>query len=259
MKTKLGAPKLVYGVGINDADYVVQKCETVGYVNGKRKRRVVWVCPYYQAWTSMLTRCYSSKFQERQPTYKGCSVSKDWIRFSNFKRWMECQDFEGKQLDKDLLLEGNKVYSADNCVFVTRVVNNFTIDSGASRGECLIGVNWDKRYGKFLSKCSNPFTKKHEHLGYFTCELEAHQAWLKRKLELAYLLATEQTDERVAKALIERYTNYTNLGGSNGIFFTIPSDKCWQGGCTSEDVWCNFYPSCCGACCRSASGNTIFC
>jgi len=58
--------------------------------------------------------------------------------------------------------------------------------------------------------CSNPFTRKGENLGYFTCEEEAHQAWLKRKLELAHLLAAEQTDTRVAKALIERYTNYTN-------------------------------------------------
>ena len=36
------------------------------------------------------------------------------------------------------------------------------------------------------------------------------EAWLKRKrkLELAHLLTAEQTDERVAKTLIERYTNY---------------------------------------------------
>jgi len=97
-------------------------------------------------------------------------------------------------------------------VFVTRVVNNFTIDRGNGRGEWLIGVYWDKEKGKFKSQCRNPFTKKQEHLGYFLCEQEAHQKWLKRKLELATLLAAEQTDERVAKALIERYTNYTNLG-----------------------------------------------
>ena len=42
---------------------------------------------------------------------------------------------------------------------------------------------------RFKSQCRNPFTKKREHLGYFTCEQEAHQAWLKRKLELAKELA----------------------------------------------------------------------
>ena len=196
------------GVGINDADYAVQKYETIG-VNGVRKKRLVWICPYYRAWKSMLQRCYSSKYQDGSPTYIGCSVSEEWLRFSNFKRWMEKQEWDGKQLDKDLLFEGNKVYSAETCVFVTKAVNMFTIDREASRGECLIGVNWNKRAGKFKTQCSNPFTKKQEHLGYFTYELEAHKTWLKRKLELAHLLAAEQTDERVAKALIARYTNYT--------------------------------------------------
>ena len=93
-------------------------------------------------------------------------------------------------------------------LFRSGMVNNFTIDSGASRGEWLIGVSRNKEKGKFSSKCSNPFTKKCEHLGYFTCQIEAHQEWLKRKLELAHLLAAEQTDERVGKALIDRYTNY---------------------------------------------------
>ena len=203
MKTK----KLVYGVGINDADYAVTEYETIE-VNGKIKHKRVWICPCYRVWVDMLQRCYSTKFQECNPTYKGCSVSEEWITFSNFRRWMECQDFEGMQLDKDILFEGNKVYSGETCVFVTKAVNCFTTDRGASRGECLIGVYWNKTVGKFQSRCSNPFTKKQESLGYFTCGEEAHQTWLKRKLELAHLLAAEQTDERVAKALIERYTNY---------------------------------------------------
>jgi len=203
------AKKLLYGVGINDADYVVQRKETIGYVNGKQKQKLVWECPYYRVWAHMLQRCYSPKYQEKYPTYKGCSVSEEWITFSNFRAWMEEQDFVDKQLDKDLLFEGNKVYSAETCVFVTSIVNSFTIDRGNDRGEWLIGVHWDKAKGKFVSQCNNPFTKKRGNLGRFTCELEAHQTWLKRKLELAHMLAAEQTDERVAKALIERYTNYT--------------------------------------------------
>ncbi len=198
--------KLVFGVGINDADYVTQKNETIGYVNGKRKLKQVWVCPYYKAWKSMLVRCYSKKYQERKPTYKGCSVSAEWHSFSNFKAWMEKQDWEGKELDKDLLFKGNKVYSAETCVFVTPLVNTFTSDRGAARGEWLIGVCWDKDRKKFMSKCSNPFTKKIEKLGRFTSEQEAHNAWIKRKLELAHELAAIQTDPRVAKALIDRYS-----------------------------------------------------
>jgi len=106
---QMKAKKLVYGVGINDADYVTQKWETISYVNGKQKQNLVWECHYYRTWCGMLMRCYSAKHQERNPTYKGCSVSEEWLRFSNFKSWMERQDFEGMQLDKDLLFEGNKV------------------------------------------------------------------------------------------------------------------------------------------------------
>lgn len=154
----------------------------------------------------MLERCYSAKCKKSHPTYAGCTVSDEWHTFSNFKAWMEKQDFEGKQLDKDLLFEGGKVYSAETCVFVTGVVNSFTTDSGAARGEWLLGVDWDKQEEKFRAHCRNPFTKKKEYLGRFTCEQEAHEAWLKRKLELAHELAAIQTDPRVAKALIDRYS-----------------------------------------------------
>src|SRR5690554_2141716 len=152
---ELGAPKLVCGMGINDADYVVMKRETIGYVNGKRKQKTVWVCRYYNTWVKMLERCYSAKYQERNPTYKGCSVSNDWLKFSNFKSWMEKQDWEGKQLDKDLLFEGNKTYSAETCVFISPMVNTFVNDSGATRGKWKIGVYWDKGTNRFKSQCRN--------------------------------------------------------------------------------------------------------
>lgn len=158
----------------------------------------------------MLERCYSAKLQERYPTYIGCTVSEEWSTFSNFKAWMETQDWEGKQLDKDILVEGNKVYSADTCVFVTQTVNLFITDSNAARGECLLGVDWIGQAGKFRARCSNPFTKKRENLGRFAFEQEAYNAWAKRKLELAHELAPVQTDARVAKALISKYENYNN-------------------------------------------------
>lgn len=187
--------KLVYGVGVNDADYVVQPI-----VNGKQV-----MCPFYQTWVDMLKRCYIEKFQVNNPTYIGCSVYEEWLTFSNFKSWMEQQDWEGKQLDKDLLVKGNKVYSPETCVYVDSAVNNFIIDRGAARGECPIGVRFHKRYGKFYAHCRNPFTKKLEHLGCFDCPNQAHIAWQSRKHELACQFADLQQDPRVAKALRERY------------------------------------------------------
>src|SRR5690606_1832927 len=130
MKTR----KLVCGVGVNDADYAIQKFETIGYVDGKQKQKLVWGCPYYRTWANMIERCYSDKTQNKNPTYKGCSVSEEWLTFSVFKNWMEKQDWEGNQLDKDLLFEGNRLYSPETCVFVSPMVNKFIIDRGAARG-----------------------------------------------------------------------------------------------------------------------------
>lgn len=186
---------LIYGVGVNDADYSVNPT-----VDDKRL-----ICPFYRKWVNMLARCYSGRYQEKYPSYKGCSVDKEWHLFMIFKGWMEEQDWRDKHLDKDLLLPGNKVYSPTMCVFVSREVNNFTIDRENARGECLLGVYWNKDFEKYHAQCNNPFTKKGEHLGYFTTQEEGHLAWKQRKHELACLLADKQTDERVAQALRIRY------------------------------------------------------
>ena len=210
--------KLVLGVGVNDADYQIYESVVTTDANGKKKRKDVWICPFYLKWKHMLQRCYSVKFQERQPTYSGCSVCEEWLTFSNFKVWMETQDWEGKQLDKDLLFSGNKVYSPDTCVFIGRRINTFLVESKASRGEWIIGVYWHQDRNKFVAQC-NDGSGQQKHLGSFNTEIEAHQAWLAFKLEQAKILAAEQTDTRVAKALIERYSNYaaiTNAGSATG-------------------------------------------
>lgn len=187
--------KLVYGVGLNDADYTVKPS-----VNGRQ----VW-CPFYRAWSNMLKRCYDSKHQAKGSAYIGCVVCHEWLTFSNFKSWMISQSWNGKELDKDLLVKGNQVYSPDACVFVDGATNKFTTDSGATRGEWPIGVCFDNKSGKFRSYCCNPFSGRKECLGYFTCPEQAHQAWKKRKHELALQLADLQNDQRVANALRSRY------------------------------------------------------
>jgi hypothetical protein len=145
----------------------------------------------------MIKRGYSDGWKLRNPTYKDCTVSEEWYLFSIFRAWMVKQDWKGSQLDKDLLISGNRAYSPDACVFVSRQVNMFLIDSGASRGDYKIGVCWHKQNGKFMARCRNPFTCKQEYLGLYTDEDQAHKAWLDRKIEHAYALAGAQTDERV--------------------------------------------------------------
>ena len=198
---------IVCGVGINDADYRVS--ETIK-VNGKNK--IIWYCPFYMKWKNMITRCYSKNSQKIAPTYAECSVDPEWFYFSKFKSWMETQDWQGKELDKDILFFGNKIYSPDFCVFVDAKTNCFFSERKAARGEYPIGVHWDKRLGKFKSQGCCVLTNNKIYLGLFLCPNEAHKAWLTFKLEQAKILATYQADERVAKALVNIYENYGTEG-----------------------------------------------
>ena len=98
---------------------------------------------------------------------------------------------EGRHLDKDILAVGNKEYGPDVCVYIPSMLNNFTIDNWASRGELPIGVHLRKPTGKYQSQCNNPITGKKHSLGYFNAPEAAHEAWLKYKLELAAQLKPE--------------------------------------------------------------------
>lgn len=200
MALRMSSRKLVYGVGVNDADYNVVTLNDYG-------KSVV--CPYYDRWHSMLRRCYGKKELIRNPSYKGSSVCSEWLTFSNFRKWMETQDWEGKHLDKDLLVKGNRVYCPECCVFVSKLTNTFILDSLRKRGEYLIGVFWHKRDEVFVAQCNNTFAENRFHkrfLGYFDTELEAHLAWKAKKHEYACQLADLQDDHRVAKALREMFT-----------------------------------------------------
>ena len=76
----------------------------------------------------------------------------------------------------------------------------------AVRGEYPIGVDLGGRRIIKKKKCGNHFTGKQEHLGYFSNPEEAHEAWRKRKHELAQLVAATESDMRVVEALKKRYS-----------------------------------------------------
>lgn len=192
--------KLIHGVAFNDADYKVSKYSVV---DGKSVR--VWICPIYLTWKNMIDRCYSSYKGKPESKYFDCRVESEWLVFSNFKSWMVIQDWAGKELDKDILFPGNKIYSNENCVFVSSRLNTFLVDNLSRRGEFPIGVSWSSKEKTFKSACRNPFTGKTDFLGSFGCPKLAHHAWRVAKHGHALRYADMQTDPRVAQALRTRY------------------------------------------------------
>lgn len=197
--------KLVYGIGINDADYVTKIQETIGRIDGKQKQKVVWRCPFYARWHGMLRRCYSDAYKKERPTYKDCTVCKEWLTFSNFKRWMEQQDWEGKELDKDILVYGNKIYSPETCIFVTNSLNLFVMESFAKLGKYPSGVYFNKKRQKFYSQCKDPFGVAPAYLGSFETPHEAHIAWIMKKIEYVDCLSETIEDKRLVTSLKARY------------------------------------------------------
>ena len=184
--------RLVRGVGINDVPTPVTKA-----VNG-----VKWRCPYYQIWWLMLDRCYSDSVHINHPTYEACSVVPSWIYFSNFKSWMETQDWQGKQLDKDILVQGNKVYGPDVCVFVSRDVNMFMVDREDVGRNLPQGVKLTKE-NNFSAQVK--YKGKSVHIGTYKTPSQAGEAYKLRKQRLAVELANEQEDIRVKNAILNKF------------------------------------------------------
>ncbi|AGH32233.1 HNH endonuclease [Vibrio phage 11895-B1] len=162
---------LVYGVGINDADYIVKPSELI---NGKYV--ITGECPVYSTWKDLVRRCYNESFKASHPCYINTTMSEDWLRFSIFKSWVDkvtekdYYDIDGKKLrlDKDLLIPNNKHYSPDTCVMVSVKVNNFIL-SGLNRnsqGKNLPrGVILNKVRGIYQVFCKDPFNRNSKFIG----------------------------------------------------------------------------------------------
>jgi len=112
--------KSVYGVGYMGEGMF--PCT----VNGKRTR-------LYLTWSRMLQRCYCEAVQKNQPAYVGCEVCERWHNFQNFaadahylpgfEEWYEAGEGSRWALDKDGIVEGNKVYGPDACQFLSQTDN----------------------------------------------------------------------------------------------------------------------------------------
>ena len=134
----------------------------------------------------MLARCYSNETLKDNPTYRGCTVCSEWLRFTTFKKWMEKQKWEGMQLDKDILIQGNKVYSPKACLFIPLKINIIFKTKPKSSNSLPQGVS--KLNGKF--RCWH--NKKH--LGMFNTADLAFEAYKSSKYSLIKEIALKQSE-----------------------------------------------------------------
>lgn len=101
-------------------------------------------------WSLMNERCKEgSAEQTKHQTYVGCING--FADFQHFAEWCQIQigymnkNTKGQfwQLDKDILVKGNKIYSPDRCVFIPPELNKLLTKRSNDRGEYPIGVTRD--------------------------------------------------------------------------------------------------------------------
>ena len=138
--------------GILESPFLKKKNTDIGYMgsgiyNFKEYKKI------YNTWKNMLRRCYLKEEMGKHPSYIDCSVCEEWHNYQNFAKWYE-ENYWGNntklQLDKDILIKGNKEYSPNTCVFVNKYINCLFTKSNNTRGDFPIGVSLydvkDKRY-----------------------------------------------------------------------------------------------------------------
>jgi hypothetical protein len=188
--------KLVYGVGINDLDYNPYK------IGGAEYGKVV--CPFYTTWKDLLKRCYKESYKAKFKCYAEVTVCPEWLYFSNFKAWMQQQNWEGRHLDKDLLIQGNKHYSPESCLFLQPELNCMLVSckKQSIERELPLGVVINKTARLKTSYVArDTFNGKSRYLGTRSSSLEAHKLWQKTKLERFNYLQSQQTCERTKQGL----------------------------------------------------------
>lgn len=160
--------------------------------------------PEYLRWTNMIQRCYNKNVHKYKPYYKDKKVCEEWLNFANFRIWYREHIIEGAKvdLDKDILCQGNKVYSPETCVFVEHYINTVFEDRSAKRR---IVQNKEKRYEVYMIVLN-----KNILFGTFDTKEEAEKGYITGKKDYILKLA-DSCKGKVQDCLYNAMVNW-NVG-----------------------------------------------
>lgn len=143
----------------------------------------------YDMWSSLIRRANSLRYKEDFNSYSKVIACEEWHNFQNFAEWFynnyDFDKYKGFELDKDILIKGNKVYSPETCCFVPKEINYLFTKRQNKRGDYPIGVTF--KDNKF--RATSTQNRKQIFLGYFDTPQEAFDA---------YKLSKEQYIKEVA-------------------------------------------------------------
>ncbi len=146
-------------------------------------------------WKGLLERSYCPKLVLKRPTYLEVVADIKWHNFQNFAPWCHTQKGfinKGWELDKDLLIKGNKIYSPETCVFLPPAINAVLVKGKGTRDSALpIGVTYSEHGTGYRAYCSD----KRKTLSKRSSSVEECFAWYKN------------TKECVIKSLADEYAH----------------------------------------------------
>ena len=133
--------KTVYGIGF------IGLGEHVPSLNGKDTK-------LYKLWASVICRTYHEYSLIRYPTYRNVEICDEWLCFQNFADWCLQNPFYnlGYCLDKDILSDGDKIYSPDTCCFIPHEINTLLPEKRCDKGDLPTGVT--ERSGRYRANLS---------------------------------------------------------------------------------------------------------
>lgn len=143
-------------------------------------------------WRNMLKRCLFNDGRPKNESYVGCNICDEWLIYNNFEKWYDIHYVEGWELDKDILIKGNKIYSPETCCFVPREINILFTNSRKTRGSFPIGVSFRKDSKKYRTRVT--MYGKYITIGQYNTEIEAFNAY-------------KETKEKHIKEVADKYKN----------------------------------------------------
>jgi hypothetical protein len=171
----------------------------------------------YAAWSSMITRCYTKTYVNNENfyhRYEDKVICNEWLLFDNFYEWLHSQENFDKwlngnhwEVDKDILIKNNKIYSPETCCLVPHDINTLFIKSNKIRGDFPIGVTYKTRDNIFEAQCN--VNSKETYLGRYDNALDAFYAYKNFKENLIKKTAQEEYDkENITKRCYEAMMSY---------------------------------------------------
>lgn len=160
----------------------------------------------YSVWSAIRQRCYNKNCKDSFLAYEGCTMSEDFLVFSKFKEWYNSQigcDQDGWHIDKDLLVKGNKVYSAETCVLLPNEINSAIVVHNRGNNNFPMGVIYNCTKTRYRARIQRK--DGWESLGTYDTPEEAFYAY--KPVKEAYVKSIadkwrEQIDPRAYQALM---------------------------------------------------------